>query len=361
MERSFPELKLPGEGTLLDYAVQEIMKKETIDIEYVEPNQKSILFVGNTSSGKTSLIQKFYGTSDSIEPTFMLDYFPSPRNYLTINNETANCHIWELGGGTLYEQALSYLIDSPDLTICLCLDLSKPQFLYYTQEELLDIVLKFLKGRSDFKSTHKFRVTAIPNDHPKFEPEKKRIITQFMRYLSHLYGAYLFYWTDRNNEIIKQAKDILKHYAYGTDALKIKKTDYNRAVIVSPYLDNLNEIDATASKMEHSLEKYRLLLEAHFPQKKISKPISEENPADNPKYADPIIDLIRKQQLQKEALFEKWDKKREEEETEKFKIINPFADIKPDKIRNSEEEDELIDLKVNEIKTEDQKKISQET
>lgn len=46
----------------------------------------------------------------------------------------------------------------------------------------------------------------------------------------------------------------------------MNKTEYNRAVFVSPYSDNLNDIDSTASKMEHSLEKYRLLIEAHFPQ-----------------------------------------------------------------------------------------------
>ncbi|XP_066904688.1 cytoplasmic dynein 2 light intermediate chain 1 isoform X2 [Halyomorpha halys] len=346
MERSFPELKLPGDyaGTLLDYAVQEILKKGTIDPEYIEPHQKSILFVGNTSSGKTSLIQKFYGTIDSVEPTFMLDYFPSPEDYITIDDDTTKCHIWELGGGILYEEALTYLIDSPNLTVCLCLNLSKPQFLYYTQEEVLGIVLKFLKDRSDFKSSHKSRVAAMPNNHSdaghlkpfpfpliiigtmydvfyKFEPEKKRIITQFMRYLSHLYGAYLFYWTDRNNEIIKHAKNILKHYSHGDDMIKMKKTDYNRAVYVSPYSDNLTEIDPIASKMEHSLEKYRLTLEAHFPQERISKSISEENPADNPKYAELLIDLIREEQLQKQATIEYWSKKFEEEEREELKLL----------------------------------------
>ena len=45
-----------------------------------------------------------------------------------------------------------------------------------------------------------------------------------------------------------------------------KKTDYNRAIVVPPYSDSFIEIDSTASSQEHTMEKYKLQLEAHFPQ-----------------------------------------------------------------------------------------------
>lgn len=58
------------------------------------------LFVGEKSSGKSSLISLFMGKEDDPKPTIALDYqFARRPRAQSTNNSKDVSHVWELGGG----------------------------------------------------------------------------------------------------------------------------------------------------------------------------------------------------------------------------------------------------------------------
>ncbi|NXQ09387.1 DC2L1 protein, partial [Vidua macroura] len=130
--------------TLWDLAIAEVEKRENPDDDDVKPGEvweKSILFMGNKNGGKTTIILRCLEREDSPKPTLALEYTFGRRSRRH-NTPKDVAHFWELGGGTSLVELIRIPITSYNIrsfAVVLVLDLSKPNELWTTMENLLQV------------------------------------------------------------------------------------------------------------------------------------------------------------------------------------------------------------------------------
>lgn len=49
-----------------------------------------------------------------------------------------------------------------------------------------------------------------------FEPAKKRVLCQCLRYVSHAHGASLIFYSMNDSVLVKRSKEMISHYGFGT-------------------------------------------------------------------------------------------------------------------------------------------------
>ena len=139
------------------------------------------------------------------------------------------CHIWELGGGTLFTKLLETPLTPlklPQLQVVLMVDLSKPEELWFTLETLmntlqthLDIILKSAEAveHKIEETLNQMTLNSLDSEHPdknlikpfmlpciilgskydefqNMDPEKKKIICKALRFFAHFHGASLQFY-----------------------------------------------------------------------------------------------------------------------------------------------------------------------
>lgn len=139
------------------------------------------------------------------------------------------CHIWELGGGTLFTKLLETPLSPsklPSVHVVIMVDLSEPFQLWFTLEALLkaldtnvDHALKSPRAKEagleeQLKRLRKERSDAEHHDAKKMqpfriplvilggkydlfqqlEPEKKKIVCRALRFVAHYHGAALQFY-----------------------------------------------------------------------------------------------------------------------------------------------------------------------
>lgn len=109
--------------------------------------------------GKTTLIQRFLEKNDPIKETLALEYSFARKSGRSLNKEI--CHVWELGGGTVFASLLPTVFgaNSQETTLIVMLDLSAPKTLWATMEILLETVYNHL-SKTGLKYPNR-----IPTDH----------------------------------------------------------------------------------------------------------------------------------------------------------------------------------------------------
>jgi hypothetical protein len=65
-----------------------------------------------------------------------------------------------------------------------------------------------------------------------FEPEKKKIISRFLRYIAHTRGASLLYTSSKDEVLSNKLKKCLSHHAFRSSALQEFTFDHNKPVCV---------------------------------------------------------------------------------------------------------------------------------
>jgi len=145
-----------------------------------ESSERSLLILGSKGVGKTTLIHRFLDSSDAAKATLALEYTFGRKT----NNNLAKdvCHIWELGGGTLFTKLLETPLSPlklPQLHVVLMIDLSKLEELWFTLETLvpnlqthLDIILKLAEATEHKIEEKLIKLTKLQMDaeHVDFYP-----------------------------------------------------------------------------------------------------------------------------------------------------------------------------------------------
>ncbi|NWI47786.1 DC2L1 protein, partial [Picathartes gymnocephalus] len=214
--------------TLWDLAIAEVEKRENPDNDDVKPGdvwEKSVLFMGNKTGGKTTIILRCLEREESPKPTLALEY-TFGRRARRHNTPKDVAHFWELGGGTSLVELIRIPITSHNIrtfAVVLVLDLSKPTELWTTMETLLQvtrnhvnkILTKLEKTNPEVAAEIKQRMwNDLQRDHPdyalvdpfpiplviigskydifhEFHSEMRKIISKTLRFVSHYYGASL--------------------------------------------------------------------------------------------------------------------------------------------------------------------------
>ncbi|XP_004265057.1 cytoplasmic dynein 2 light intermediate chain 1 isoform X1 [Orcinus orca] len=336
---------MPSE-TLWEIARAEVEKRGSNGSEGngVETGEKSVFFIGSKNGGKTTIILRCLDRDEPPKPTLALEYTYG-RRAKGHNIPKDIAHFWELGGGTSLLDLISIPITSDTLrtfSIVLVLDLSKPNDLWPTMENLLqatklhvDKVMMKL-GKKNAKAVSEMRQKIWSNmqkDHPDrelidpfpiplviigskydifqdFDSEKRKVICKTLRFVAHYYGASLMF-TSKSEALLLKIRGVINQLAFGIDKSKSTCVDQNKPLFVTAGLDSLSQIgsppvpDNDIGKFHaHSpMELWKKVYEKLFPPKSVNTLKDVKDPAKDPQYAESEVDEMR---IQKDQELEQY-------------------------------------------------------
>ncbi|GAB5569575.1 cytoplasmic dynein 2 light intermediate chain 1 isoform X1 [Prionailurus iriomotensis] len=357
---------MPSE-TLWEIAKAEVEKRGSSGGEGdgVEIGEKSVFFIGSKNGqpppylrgicskapsgclkqqrelnpGKTTIILRCLDRDEPPKPTLALEYTYGRRTKgHNIPKDIA--HFWELGGGTSLLDLISIPITSDTLrtfSIVLVLDLSKPNDLWPTMENLLQamkshvdkMIMKLGKTNSKAASEMRQRIWSnMKKDHPDrelvdpfliplviigskydifqdFDSEKRKVICKTLRFVAHYYGASLMF-TSKSEALLLKIRGVINQLAFGIDRSKSICVDQNKPLFITAGLDSLSQIgsppvpDNDIGKLHaHSpMELWKKVYERVFPPKSINTLKDTKDPARDPQYAEREVDEMRMQKDQ---------------------------------------------------------------
>ncbi|KAL5486978.1 hypothetical protein EMCRGX_G019526 [Ephydatia muelleri] len=318
-------------------------------LQGVVDGDTTLFFVGSQNAGKTTLILQFLEREEPSKPTTGLDYTYG-RKSKGAKMEKDVTHMWELGGGT----SLSKLIEIPitaasidNLSVILVLDLSKPEELWITLEVALKQVTQCVNQVvSELKSSHpqlaqklkQRRWKKFGEDHPDkdlldplpvpllivgtkydifqdFDSEKKKMVCKTLRFVSHINGASLQFYSSKSDALVNKVRQLLSHLAHGAAASHTMSMDYTKPLTVPAGSDALGQIGVPSLSSGElgkinarvPLELWKQAYGGFFPQVSV-KSDKFEDPCKDPKYVEPAVDSMR---AQKEEDLERYRKERE--------------------------------------------------
>ncbi|XP_049780347.1 cytoplasmic dynein 2 light intermediate chain 1 [Schistocerca cancellata] len=293
-----------------------------------ESKESSLLFMGNKGVGKTSLIYRFLDRNETAKPTLALEYAYGRKSGKSLVKDV--CHIWELGGGTLFSGLLQAPLAScqshglKNLTVVLMLDLSLPKQLWLTLETLIQGLLSALRRQtgSHLQELQEEAWLRVGKDHQdkeyldpfpvqlvilggkydlfqEFDPEKKKIVCRSLRYVAHTLGATLLFYSHRDTGLVKKAKDVLNHHAFGALPVKGISQDYNNPLLIPAGSDSMEQIGRGFGSFPQkgagsALERWKHSFTTHFPQEAETNAIPDD-PAKDLNFREPLIDSLRAQ------------------------------------------------------------------
>ncbi|XP_004839426.1 cytoplasmic dynein 2 light intermediate chain 1 isoform X3 [Heterocephalus glaber] len=227
-------------------------------------------------------------------------------------------------------------------SIVLILDLSKPNDLWPTMENLLQatrshvdkVIMKL--GRTNSKAASEMRQkiwSKMQKDHPDrelidpfpiplviigskydifqdFDSEKRKAICKTLRFVAHYYGASLMF-TSKSEALLLKIRGVINQLAFGIDKSKSICVDQNKPLFITAGLDSLCQIgpppvpDNDIGKFHaHSpMELWKKVYEKLFPPKRINTLKDVKDPARDPQYAESEVDEMR---IQKDQELEQY-------------------------------------------------------
>ncbi|XP_065383198.1 cytoplasmic dynein 2 light intermediate chain 1 isoform X1 [Macaca fascicularis] len=335
---------MPSE-TLWEIAKAEVEKRGINGSEGdgAEIGEKSVFFIGSKNGGKTTIILRCLDRDEPPKPTLALEYTYG-RRAKGHNTPKDIAHFWELGGGTSLLDLISVPITSDTLrtfSLVLVLDLSKPNDLWPTMENLLQatkshvdkMIMKL--GKTNPKAASEMRQKIWNNmqkDHPDrelidpfpvplviigskydifqdFESEKRKVICKTLRFVAHYYGASLMF-TSKSEALLLKIRGVINQLAFGIDKSKSICVDQNKPLFITAGLDSFSQIgsppvpenDIGKLHAHSPMELWKKVYEKLFPPKSINTLKNIKDPARDPQYAESEVDEMRIQKDQRQSL-----------------------------------------------------------
>ncbi|KAH9491426.1 Cytoplasmic dynein 2 light intermediate chain 1 [Bulinus truncatus] len=340
--------------SLWDIAVDQTKTKKD---ERSSSEESTVIVLGSKNSGKTSIILRFLDRDEPPKPTVALEYtFGRKSKGHNIGKDVG--HIYELGGGTWLSKLLDIPINSNALlhtSLILVLDLSTPSELWYTMETLLlaarsrlnEVIKesKVLDPQIENKLIKK-AWERIGEEHPDknminpflipivivgskydifqdFDSEKRKTICKTLRFLAHIHGSSLQFFSTKQEQLVSRMKSIFSFYLFDTSASKTIQVDHNKPIFVSAGQDALQQIgtpplkdeDVGKAQARNPMELWKIAFAYHFPQTHMNNPSMIEDPAKDSQFLEPAIDTLR---IQKDEELERYKKLAERRSKEMY-------------------------------------------
>ncbi|XP_040553626.1 cytoplasmic dynein 2 light intermediate chain 1 isoform X4 [Gallus gallus] len=314
---------MPKAGdTLWDIARDEVEKRENNgdDGKRVEVWEKSVLFMGSKNGGKTTIILRCLEREEVPKPTLVLEY-TFGRRARRHNAPKDIAHFWEIGGGTSLLELIRIPITVNNIrsfAVVLVLDLSKPNELWMTMENLLQatrnhvnkILAKLEKTDPEVAGEIKQKMqNNLQRDHPDYD-----LVDPFPIPLVIIGSKYdIFHFTSKSEALLLKARALINHLAFGYDRSKSVSVDHSKPLFIPAGLDSLSQIgppptsDSNIGKMRANtpLELWKKVFEKTFPPRSFSDLQDSKDPAQDSQYAEYEVDVMRAQKNQE---FEQYKK-----------------------------------------------------
>ncbi|XP_023935427.1 cytoplasmic dynein 2 light intermediate chain 1 isoform X2 [Bicyclus anynana] len=216
--------------------------------EFSEDSARTIIIVGSKSVGKTNLMYSFLEKSDKPRETLVLEYSFGRKSSQKQGIEKTICHVWEYGGKL---DMLRKVLDAIPLRgrsfYCVMIDLSKVKTIWNT----LEICLQTIK-ESCINSMPELLIIGGKYDAFKnYDGNTKKIISTTLRSVSMIYNAHLIFYSNKEPQLMKKAKEMLYNIGFGNGIpLREKNTNSAKPLMIPKGLDNWDSIGVPMSNME---------------------------------------------------------------------------------------------------------------
>ncbi|XP_063852228.1 cytoplasmic dynein 2 light intermediate chain 1-like isoform X3 [Scylla paramamosain] len=127
----------------------------------------------------------------------------------------------------------------------------------------------------------------------ELDPEEKKVICRALRFVAHTHGASLQFFSARDPGLVKKAKEVLSHLAFGTAESRSLAQDYNKPLLIPAGSDSLTTINLNEAL---NLDTWSHKFTAKYPQEgQEGSTALPEDPARDPTYAEADVDNLRTQ------------------------------------------------------------------
>jgi dynein light intermediate chain 2 len=137
-----------------------------------------------------------------------------------------------------------------------------------------------------------------------FDPEKKKTICKTLRFLAHVHGASLQFYSMKSDTLIARGKQLLSHFAFQTSASHTMSMDFAKPLVVPAGADALGQIgvpplpqgELAHISVKKPIDLWRQAYSSSFPQSvnAITSPAGN-NPCKDSKYSEKMVDSFRTQ------------------------------------------------------------------
>ncbi|CAI2725916.1 unnamed protein product [Schistosoma spindalis] len=305
--------------------------------------ENTLIFAGNKGSGKSTIINRFLEKDETPKSTLALDYTFGRKGAGNYHTRVVS-HIWELGGGIKLSDLIGVVMTPNNilnLHLILVIDLSKPEELWDT----VDALLKSASARVDqiLNRLHQKNITRIqnifsensrnriPSTHPDIEllnpfplpltflgtkhdllmtrdAEQQNLICKTIRFLSHFYGASVYFSSTKEDGIFKRIRAVLNHIAFNRKDITNVQMETGKPLAIPVGVDSFSNIGTPPNAnieigrltAKSPLEMWKNVFCSKFPQKSgLTLSLSNithnlTDPSKDPQYSEPLIDSARK-------------------------------------------------------------------
>ncbi|CAB3363282.1 Hypothetical predicted protein [Cloeon dipterum] len=314
----------PEFQSLLDLAISSSKQRYTEK----ESVKNTVFFIGNKGGGKSTLINLLLDRNENTKPTLAMDYYFARRSSRSLWSDV--CHIFELGGGTMYTDLLTAPISTASvehLTIFLILDLSRPSEMWDTIECVASDVRKLVTTAakteykvSQIKEAAKARLGQNFEGEPFIEPflvplviigtkydvfetfdsEKKNVICRCLRFAALSLGASLYFSTTKDAAVLKKIREMLVVQSFETQSPKYTCQDVSKPLAIPCGKDSVQLIGGPGTTVNFknsvtALTRWKQTCMALYPNDEKATVAIDVDPTRDPNYFEPEIDSLREQ------------------------------------------------------------------
>lgn len=220
-----------------------------------------LIFLGDQSSGKSTLIQTFLkpsGGAKETKPTIALDYNFARK---TANNVKYIAHIWELGGDLIEPRLLEIPVTKaslPSAAAIICCDLSKPHNVVVSVLRSLSALKEIVKKRSDeiqatsapLLAEHRERLQTPYKSHADanrvrtldiqtviiankadslrtLPASERRGLLQMLRFIAHYFGAHLIATSSNDVAARENYRNLINNLCFSTNMRPLSEVSDN--------------------------------------------------------------------------------------------------------------------------------------
>ena len=272
------------------------IENEPVEID-ADQTETTVLFVGDSGSGKTSLINSFLKASSTKQPkpTFALDYSFARKKVASSFSSSGGksvAHVWELGGDINEPGLLDVPISVQNLkslSIVVCCDLSEPHNVLKSIRKWIKIVREVLakrfsayesviggkfevdnsrkgqfEGHCDKRILSLFKIPlyVIANKYDIFRDTgsvERRSTIQILRFVSHYYGATFMCASSVDSSLRDNFKNFINTVCFKLPQKQSCETNHEKAVYVFAGKDSFENIllgnktgDSSGPESSHS-------------------------------------------------------------------------------------------------------------
>jgi GTPase SAR1 family protein len=270
-----------GGGGRVDDLWTKIETESSLDNIDQDSVETTLLVVGDSGCGKTTLINSFLKATSSKQPkpTFALDYsFARKKNASTgsgSSNSKSIAHIWELGGDIQEPALLEIPINVRNLrnlSILICCDLSKPHNALQSVRQWVKLVRDVISRRlSEYSSSSsepfemdetraaqylnhpdenivslsKIPMYLVANKYDIFKDigsSERRATVQILRFLCHYYGVYFLTTSAMDASLRESFKSFMNSVCFRGPLRQAQDSHFDRPLHISPGKDSFENI-----------------------------------------------------------------------------------------------------------------------